>query len=413
MINCFYDCYNILNKVYGEKTFLKQAISETIIEEKNRPLTIKICYGVLDKDIELSYYIKSLTEKSPKAVIRIILKIAMYSIKYLQKKGYAVTQNTVELVKKLGKGGMSGFVNAFLRKFLSSSIELPQDLLENLSVKYSYPKFVIDKLFKVYNKERVEKILGAQNIKTTLAFYSEGAEEYLKRRQINYKKTPFENVFSTQNFVRDEMYDKGFYTYQALGSVAICDVVKPCDSLLDCCAAPGGKSIRLSYKCNKITSWDIHEHRVGLIKSYINRMNRNNICATVKDAKQFDENLTEKFDAVLCDAPCSGLGVVNDNPDIKLFREESQLLSILEEQKSILANVSKYVKVGGILYYSTCSILKCENSDIIKDFLQKNNNFVLEQIDSPLPHEKDNGIVFMPDISCGLGFFVSALKKIK
>ena len=119
MVNYFYDCYSILNKVYSDKTFLKQAINSTFIEEKNRSLTIKTCYGVLDKDIELSYYIGVLTEKTPKLVIRTILKIAMYAIKYLNKQGYAVTKNAVELTKKLGKGGMSGFVNAFLRKFLS------------------------------------------------------------------------------------------------------------------------------------------------------------------------------------------------------------------------------------------------------------------------------------------------------
>ena len=115
MVNYFYDCYTILNKVYSEKTFIKQAISSTFIEEKNRALIIKTCYGVLDKDIELSYYLSHLTQKSPKLVIRTILKIAMYAIKYLEKKVYTVTQNAVELTKKLGKGGTSGFVNAFLR----------------------------------------------------------------------------------------------------------------------------------------------------------------------------------------------------------------------------------------------------------------------------------------------------------
>ena len=114
MINYLYDCYSILNKVYSEKTYIKQAILGTVIEEKNRSLTIKTCYGVLDKDIELSYYINSLTEKNPKLPIRTILKTSMYAIKYLGKKGYAVTENAVSLTKKLGKSGASGFVNAFL-----------------------------------------------------------------------------------------------------------------------------------------------------------------------------------------------------------------------------------------------------------------------------------------------------------
>ena len=120
MINYFYDCYQILNKVYSDKAFVKQAINDTFIEEKNRALTVKTVYGVLEKDIELSYYLKALTEKTPKLAIRTILKISMYAIKYLNKKVYAVTENAVELTKKLGKKGASGFVNAFLRKFMPS-----------------------------------------------------------------------------------------------------------------------------------------------------------------------------------------------------------------------------------------------------------------------------------------------------
>ena len=406
MINCFYDCYSVLNKVYSEKAFIKQALSSTLIEEKNRALTVKICYGVLDRDLELSYYIKHLTTKSPKSVIRTILKISMFAIKYLNKKEFAVTKNAVELVKKLGKGGMSGFVNAFLRKFIATDIPLPTDKIENISIKYSYPKFV-------YGVEKAEKILEFQKVQTALSFYQSGAEEYLNSRKVNFTKSTFDNVYLTENFVRDSKYDQGFYTYQALGSVAICEAVEPCKNLLDCCAAPGGKSVRLSYKCDKVTSWDIHPHRVELIKSYIARMKRDNVTFFVHDAKVLDESLIDSFDAVLCDAPCSGLGVANDNPDIKLNRTKDDIVSLNNEQKQILSTVSKYVKVGGYLYYSTCSILKQENSEIVKDFLKNNDNFVCEKIDSPLPHEYDLGLVFLPDISGGLGFYMSKLKRIK
>ena len=120
-MNYFYDCYRILNKVYSDKKFIKQAINDEFIEESSRAITIKICYGVLDKDIELSYYIEKLAEKTPKLAVRTILKVAMYAIKYLGKKDYFVVQNSVELTKKLGKGGASGFVNAFLRKFSQRS----------------------------------------------------------------------------------------------------------------------------------------------------------------------------------------------------------------------------------------------------------------------------------------------------
>ncbi len=413
MINYLYDCYRILNKVYSEKTFIKQAISSVDIEEKNRALTIKTCYGVLDKDIELSYYISKLCTKSPKLAIRTVLKIAMFAIKYLQKKEYAVTANAVELVKKLGKGGASGFVNSYLRSFINTNIELPKEESLRLSIKYSYPEFAVKELIKDFGVERCESIISAENGANTLVFYDTDGEEYLNKNNVNFSKTVFKNVFTVKNFVRNADYDKGVYTFQALGSVAICDIVEPCESLLDCCAAPGGKSIRLSYKVTNVTSWDIHEHRVGLISQYAKRMGRENVYYKVKDASIFDESCLEVFDAVLCDVPCSGLGVVNDNPDIKLNRAMDNVLELNKTQLQILKNASRYVKKGGYLYYSTCSILNKENIDIIDAFMSDIKGFELCKINSLLPHEDIKGTnLFLPDISDGLGFYVAKLKRI-
>jgi 16S rRNA (cytosine967-C5)-methyltransferase len=239
-------------------------------------------------------------------------------------------------------------------------------------------------------------------------------EGYLKNKGVDFEKTPFENVFLAKGFVRDGEYDNGTYTFQALGSVAICDVIEPCENLLDCCAAPGGKSVRLSYKCNSVTSWDIHEHRVALIEEYAKRMKRENIVYEVKDSKEYFSQYEKRFDAVLCDAPCSGLGVVNDNPDIKLNREENSINELNKEQLSILKNVSNYVKVGGYLYYSTCSILNRENIEIIDAFMSDKTDFEVVEINSLLPHENINGTnLFLPDISSGLGFYVAKMKRVK
>lgn len=413
MVNYFYDCYQILNKVYSEKAFIKQAINSSFIEEKNRAMTIKTCYGVLDKDIELSYYIKNLTEKSPKLAIRTILKIAMYAIKYLNKKEYAITKNAVELTKKLGKGGTSGFVNAFLRKFINNDIDFPLDEKERLSIKYSYPMFLLNELIKDFGIDRAEQIIKSQNEKTCLSFYDIDGEEYLNNLNVQFEKTPFDNVFLAKNFVRNSDYDLGKYTYQALGSVAICDIVSGGENLLDCCSAPGGKSIRLSKKFNNVIALDIHEHRIELIEEYKKRMHCDNIVTMTKDAKVLDETFLDKFDAVLCDAPCSGTGVINDNPDIKLNRDEEDIKSLEKEQIAILNTVKNYVKKGGFLYYSTCSILNRENIDIINKFLSQNKNYEICELDSKLAHENILGAnLFLPDISNGLGFFVVKLKRV-
>lgn len=414
MINYFYDCYCILNKVYSDKTYLKQAITNSIIEEKNRALTIKTVYGVLERDIELSYYIKSLTEKSPKLAVRTILKISMYAIKYLGKKPYAVTENAVELTKKLGKKGASGFVNAFLRNFLRQEVKFPTDETEYLSVKYSYPSFAIKRLINDFGKERTEKIISANAPETCVVFYDIDGENYLKEKGVSYQKTPYENVFFVKNFVRDEGFDKGLYTFQSIGSVAICEGVEPCEKLLDCCSAPGGKSIRLSYKCKEVVATELHEHRVELIRSYARRMNRENVLIYNADATEFNVNFNESFDAVLCDVPCSGLGVVGDNPDIKLNREESSILELNDTQLKILNNACKYVKKGGYLYYSTCSVLKCENIEIINKFLKENHDFIIEPASSKLGCTEMNGtLAFLPDVSCGVGFYFAKLKRVK
>ena len=414
MVNYFYDCYVVLNKVYSEKAFLKQAINSTFLEPKNKSLTIKTCYGVLDKEEELSYLISYFAPKNPKLAIRTILKIAMYVIKYLGKQPYGVTKNAVELTKKLGKGGASGFVNAFLRRFSTEDFVLPKDEFKAFSIKYNFPEFAIKELFDFYGKEKAIKILSSKNEKTCVVFNKIDGKKYLDDLGIEYLETPFDNVFLTKNFIRTGDYDKGLYTFQALGSVAICDIVEKGESLLDCCAAPGGKSVRLASKFNKIISRDIHPHRVELIGDYKRRMGVDNIEEIVMDSSEFNPDFEGKFDAVLCDAPCSGLGVVNDNPDIKLNRTAKSVDELNLMQINILNNVCKYVKIGGYLYYSTCSILNRENKAIIDLFMSDKTNFELIDIASKIPNLKiSKTIQFLPDISGGLGFYVAKLKRVK
>lgn len=405
MVNCFYDCYTILNKVYSDGAYLKQAISSSFIEEKNRALTVKTCYGVLDRDLELSYYISALADKSPKLAVRTVLKIAMYHIKYLGKHTYAVTDNAVTLVKKLGKGGVGGFVNAFLRKFAANTPVLP----DTLSLKYSYPQFAVDKLVKEYGRERAEAIMSASGGDTTLVFLGGGAE-YLK--DYDFKKTPFKGVYIVKNFTRNADYDKGVYTFQSIGSVAICEVVEGGGCLFDACAAPGGKSVYLSRRFDRVVSEELHAHRAELIKDYASRMKIDNIEVVCGDASLYNESYAAAFDAVLCDVPCSGFGVAFENPDIKLNKNENTLKELCALQKRIISNCAKYVKKGGALYYSTCSYFGEENDGVIKDFLKSNADFKLKEISSPLPHLKTQcGLQFLPDVSGG-GFYVSASVRI-
>lgn len=413
MLNVFYDSYRILTSVYSDGAYLKRAMTDIFIEEKNRPHTTKICYGVLDKDIELEYSINYLCDKRPKPAIRTILKIAFYSIKYLETAPYAVVDTAVELVKKLGKGGTSGFVNAILRKYIKTEIPLPTDETERLSVKYSLPIFAVKRLLRDYGKEEAESLFETQSERTAVRFnVNSDGEKYLEDRRWNFEKTPFSNTFFVKGFKRDEDFDKGVYTFQSIGSVAICDLIGGGEKLFDACAAPGGKSVNLADKFASVVSQELHPHRVELIKEYAERMGKNNVFAVSGDSSVFNPEFEGKFDTVLCDVPCSGYGVTGDNPDIKLRRTDDDVKSLVNTQRKILETCSKYVKDGGSLYYSTCSIFKAENEENCIDFLKKHSEFEEEKTNSPLCHKQMKvGSSFFPNISYGAGFYICKFKK--
>ena len=413
MLTLFYDCYRILTSVYSGGAFIKQALNDTPIEEKNRAHVTKICYGVLDKDISLEYETSLLCDKRPKQAIRIALKIGMYSIKYLNTAVYAVTDNMVELVKKLGKGGTAGFVNSFLRRYSKLEYKLPSQEIKALSIKYSYPEFAVKRLLAEYGKQRAEGIMSADEERTAVRFNAGvDGKGYLEERRWSYEETPFENTFFVKGFKRNKDFDDGVYTFQSVGSVAICHAVGGGESLLDACSAPGGKTVNLADKFNSVTAFELHPHRVELIHDYARRMKKTNVIAIQKDSSLFDESYVEKFDTVLCDCPCSGYGVIKDNPDIKLRRTEEDIISLNQVQYDILTACSKYVKKGGSLYYSTCSVFKSENEDICGKFLKYNPDFEEEQITSPLQYERmKRGIGFLPDTSFGAGFFICKFKK--
>lgn len=413
MLITLYDCYNVLSKVYGEGAFLKQALSHTQIEELNRAAVTKITYGVLDKDVTLSYILKKLCDKNPKLPIRIILKIALYQIIYLNAAPYAVTNASVELVKKLGKGGVSGFVNAVLRKYLKSPVVIPSEGITGLSLTYSYPEFAVKRLVADYGKEVAVKIMSADEEHTFVRF-NEGVdgEEYLKNLNKNYELTPFKNLYLVKNFKPNDGFYEGLYTFQSIGSVAVAEAVGGGDRLFDACSAPGGKAVYLADKFNTVVAEEVYPHRVELIKSYAERMKKFNVTAIAGDGTVLNDGFLNAFDCVLADVPCSGYGVIKDNPDIKLRRTDESVAEINETQLKILNTVKNYVKAGGYLCYSTCSVFCDENDGIIEKFLLENKDFFIEKCDSTLGHLKTKyGMQFLPHLSLNAGFYFCKLKK--
>ena len=405
MTNPLTDPYIVLNKVYSGGKYLKQAIAESAVEPLNKNRTIKICYGVLEKDVYLSGIIAHNCKKPPKSAARLILKIALYMLEFMQKSGYMVVDHAVELAKKLGKGGEAGFINAMLRSY--SLPPVPDRADEKLAYTTSTPLWLAKLVRRSYKSEAAD-ILSAPAPGVCVRF-ERGEAEYLESEHLS---TPFSGVYIFKNFVRDERFFAGDYTFQSIGSVAICSAISGGESLLDACAAPGGKSVLLSKKFKNVTSCELHPHRVQLIESYVSRMGAKNVKAVCADGTVFNPSYEGAFDAVLVDAPCSGTGVLNENPDIKLHRRPQDILSLMQTQAALLNNCCRYVKPGGMLYYSTCSILPEENDTAVYNFLAEHKNFCLVGLQSPLAHKTTKfGLQFLPHISLGAGFFIACFKR--
>lgn len=406
--NPVYDPFQILTKIYSDGAHLKQAIADTYIEELYRSRTVKIVYGVLENDLYFDYCIRHYAPKAPKLAVRTILKISLYMLLYMGKQKYMVTDCAVTLCKKLGKSGVSGFVNAFLRRFDRKAVDEALGKEKDAeSISLSYPAYAYKKLKREYG-ERAKQIASASSAGVSVRFVT-SEETYGGKPHI---RSPFAGNLIFESFVRDEGFDNGDYTFQSVGSIAICDVVSPCESLLDACAAPGGKSVLLSEKCGRVTSFELHPHRVELIKAYAQRMGANNIAPLQKDSSVFDPAYEETFDGVLCDVPCSGFGTVSENPDVKLFRKAEDFISLKKAQTGILKTCSRYVKKGGALYYSTCSLFEEENDQIVEAFLKENEGYEVQKITSPLTHEKKKyGLQFLPDTAYGAGFYVCKMVR--
>lgn len=407
MTNPFYDPYQVLSKIYGAGARLKLALADTPIEELHRARTVKTVYGVLEHDAYLNACISSVAEKQPKSAVKIVMKIALYWLIFLEKPRYMVTDTAVGLAKKLGKGGAAGFINAALRAFDSSKVVIKQGD-EGLAQTTPYPLFAIKRLRRDYG-DRADAIARATSCGVTVRF-ERGAERYLGRKHLD---TPFENVYIFENFARDDGFLVGDYTFQSVGSIAICDVVEPCENMLDACAAPGGKSVLLSKKCRRVTACELHAHRVSLIESYCSRMNVDNVVPVQADSSLCREDFVGAFDGVLCDVPCSGFGTVTENPDLPLAKTEHDLSEITTVQRLILENCAKYVSGGGYLYYSTCSLFSEENDAVVQAFLREHKEFSLCRAESPLAHEKTAcGLQFLPDTAYGAGFYVAKMRRL-
>lgn len=404
--------YDVLSKIYKEDAFSTIELNKRVVGASNQAVVTRLVYGVLQKDVELEYYIESLAEKKPSKTISILLKLGLYCLKYMDSfPDYAVVDEIVDLCQKLGKRQLKGFVNSTLKTFISKdkTVDLPQDATRRLSVETSIPLWLAKAYVKQYGYGKAKEFLTVdeftkehiRNNSRRISF--DELKKELDDKGMTYTESKAGGLFVDNSAYIKDLNSKGMITYQSMTSMLAVQAlgVKDGDKMLDMCAAPGGKSVYASELADiDVTACDIHEHRLELIKSYSNRMGAKGISVRLQDGTVLNSEFVGKFDKILCDVPCSGLGVAAKKPDIYLRSSMEKVFELSEVQYSILTNASKYLKEKGRIVYSTCTTLREENYNIVGRFVKENPEWKILSHDNYLPDGKGTD-----------GFFVAVLER--
>ncbi len=411
-MNGFAIAYDILAKIYKEDAFSSIELNKRIAGASNQAIVTRLVYGVLQKDTELEYYLSKFTQKRPNKSVAVLLKEAMYCLLYMDSfPDYAVVDESVDLCEKIGKRQLKGFVNGVLKSFIAAGkkAELPKDKDERLSITASMPLWLVRAYIRQYGFDKTQEFLSVEEFTKehirnnsrvwTLAQLKSALED----KNISYIQSRAGGLFVDNCAYLKELNAQGKITYQSMTSMLAVQTleVKDGEKMLDLCAAPGGKSIYASELADMdITSCDIHEHRLELIKAYAGRMNAKGIKTVLNDATEYNDDFYSAFDKVLCDVPCSGLGVAGKKPDIYLRSSMQKVMELSEVQYKILSNAAKYVKSGGRLVYSTCTTLREENYNVVGKFVKENPEWKV------LSHEN-----YLPDGKGCDGFFIAVLER--
>jgi 16S rRNA (cytosine967-C5)-methyltransferase len=417
---------------------INKHFKELEIKDQDRGFTTELIYGVIENRSYLDYVMNKLSKMKAEKMqmhVRIFLEMGIYQILFLDSvSDYAAVNETVNLVNGFDKKS-SGFVNAILRNVIRQKETIAKvDITDNimyLSTKYSYKPWMIKNWVEKFGQEFTEDLLDANNEKpsiyirvNTLKTTREELMSKLSDMNIKcFKVSTLEEairVENLKNIENNKLFKDGLFTVQDISSMIVGKIVNPKENsrVLDICSAPGGKTTHLATIMNNtghIVSRDIFEHKIKLINATANRLGLTNIEAQCFDASVLDNDNIDKFDYVLADVPCSGLGIIRRKPEIK-YKEKADLKELPSIQSKILKNASKYVKIDGVLVYSTCTIQDVENIDIINAFLKENDNFKLVPIDAvnvDVDNQDKGYLKIYPHIHGMDGFFIAKLIRVR
>lgn len=423
------------NGAWSEQA-LDSIIKRENLDTREAALASAICYGVLQNLYLCDYYIKnfsSIAVSKIEPMVKDILRISVYQLLNMDRVPvHAVVNEAAELTKKYSNVRAAGFVNAVLRKINANINNLPEieckTEIERLSVLYSTPEWLVKKFADALGVAGCRELLEKNNMAApvtvqvnTLINDVAEVKKALEQAEIKYREIPeVKGCFELERPGRLKelkIFQKGGVYVQDTAACLAANVLAPESGayVIDACSAPGGKSfaaaIRMENK-GEILSCDIYDKKLGLIEAGAKRLGIKIIKTRNADALKNQPELIGRADSVIADVPCSGFGVIRKKPEIR-YKRESDIKRLPEIQSGILKNVSQYVKSGGTLLYSTCTVLKEENEDIIESFLSENRDFKAEAFELPVRDGyAENGMITLwPHIHGTDGFFICKMRK--
>ncbi len=420
--------FKILSKIEYDKAYSNIVLDNVLTENEvtSAPFVRHLVYGVIERKITIDYILSKFLSQPIKKLspqVLTILRMGTYQLKFMDKVPVSAAVNeSVKLVKKTKCGYASGLVNSVLRKISAYDYEPPKtnDKISDLSIASSCPYELVSQFVDDYGFEDTEKLLQASVGAVPLVIRANTLKitppkliELLKGENIEAEistSSPFAIVIKSGNSVfKTECYKNGLFHAQDFASQICVEALDPQkgDVVFDMCASPGGKSFtmaELMQNSGEIYAFDLYEHRVKLINDGAKRLGIDIIKGTVGDSSIYNDNLP-LADKILCDVPCSGLGVIRRKPEIK-YKDFAFVDKLCDLQYNILNCASKYLKQGGTLVYSTCSLSKKENQNVCDRFLELHSDFKKVTLT-----DSDGYMTLMPHKNGTDGFFVAKFVK--
>jgi len=437
--------YDINEKGAYSNIAIDRRLKNGSLREIDRAFITDIVYGTIQWKMAIDRIIERFSNIRLKKVspwILNILRMGVYQLVYMDKvPESAVCNESVKLAKKYGHSGSAGYVNAVLRNIArrSGEIEYPdkeKDYIGYLSVRYSHPAWMIEKWEAAYGRDFTESLLASNNstpdfsIRTnTLKIDRDKLAEELRQAGIPAENGRYAEealIIRTPSAVsRLEAFKKGYFQVQDESSMLAVKILdpRPGELVMDVCAAPGGKTSHIAQLMRNegvVVARDINGRKLELVKEASGRLGISIIRTEVFDASALDANFLQKADRVLADVPCSGLGIIRRKPDIKWKRAAGELDELAKLQAAILRTVSQYVRPGGVLVYSTCTINPGENENIADAFIRESEGaFEMEDIAPLLPEKlkkpetKIGRLRLAPNSDGTDGFFIARMRRVE